>query len=276
MTDKQKQATAQTDLDLLVEASIAAGREALKFFRNDVKIWWKNEGSSPVTAADHAANDILHAMLRGARPGYGWLSEETDDDPARLAAENVFIVDPIDGTVAFLKSKPHFTICAAVVRDGRPIAGVVYNPILEECFTAREGAGAFRNGSAIHVGQRAEIEGCRMLGDKQMLAHAAWNTPPNRPWPPMAIETRSSIAYRAALVADNSFDAMLALSAKRDWDLAAADIILTEADGIMTAHDGAVFRYNRSGAIQPSVVAANPILHAKLLERVSHIKLPRQ
>jgi myo-inositol-1(or 4)-monophosphatase len=115
-----------------------------------------------------------------------------------------------------------------------------------------------------------------MLGDRQMLAHAAWNTPPNRAWPPMEIETRNSIAYRGALVADASFDAMLALSAKRDWDLAAADIILTEAGGIMTAHDGSVFRYNQPGAIQLSVIAANPILHAELLDRVSHIKLPRQ
>src|SRR6202000_2814699 len=107
-------------------------------------------------------------------------------------------------------SKPHFTICAAVVRNERPIAGVVYNPMLEECFTARAGVGAFRNGSAIPVGARAELEGCRMLGDKQMLAHAAWNTPPSRPWPAMEIETRSSIAYRMALVANGAFDAMLA------------------------------------------------------------------
>jgi len=263
------------DLTLLESSVREAGDIARKFFGGTYKRWSKDQGS-PVTEADLAVDRFLNERLRAARPNYGWLSEETDDDPARLEAESVFIVDPIDGTVAFLKGRPHFTICAAVVRDGRPIAGIVYNPILEECFTAREGAGAFRNGSAIHVGQRAEIEGCRMLGDKQMLAHAAWNTPPNRPWPPMVIETRSSIAYRAALVADASFDAMLALSAKRDWDLAAADIILTEAGGMMTAHDGAIFRYNRSGAIQLSVVAANPNLHAKLLERVSHIKLPRQ
>jgi myo-inositol-1(or 4)-monophosphatase len=114
-----------------------------------------------------------------------------------------------------------------------------------------------------------------MLSDKAMLAHEAWNTPPNRPWPPMEVETRSSIAYRMALVANGAFDAMLALSAKRDWDMAAADIIMTEAGGIATAHDGSVLIYNRPSAIQPSIVAAGPILHAKLLNRVSHIKLPR-
>ncbi len=261
------------DLELLVSSVREAGTIARKFFGGTYKSWSKAQGS-PVTEADLAVDRFLNERLREARPAYGWLSEETDDNPARVAAEAVFVVDPIDGTVAFLKGRPHFTICAAVVRDGRPVAGVVYNPISEECFAARAGAGAFRNDTAIHVGPRAEIEGGRMLGDRQMFAHAAWATPPNRPWPAMEIEARSSIAYRIALVADGSFDAMLALSAKRDWDLAAADIILTEAGGILTAHDGSVLRYNRTDALQPSVVGANPALHARLLERVAHVKLP--
>jgi myo-inositol-1(or 4)-monophosphatase len=262
-----------SDLELLESSVREAGAIARKFFGGSYKRWTKAQGS-PVTEADLAVDRFLSESLRAARPGYGWLSEETDDDPARLTADAVFVVDPIDGTIAFLKGRPHFTICAAVVRDGRPTAGVVYNPILEECFRAREGAGAFRNGVAVQVGRRACVEGCRMLGDRQMLAHPAWDVPPNRPWPPMEIETRSSIAYRLALVADNSFDAMLALSAKRDWDLAAAHVILTEAGGIATAHDGGVLRYNRPDALQPSVVGANPALHAALLERIAHIKLP--
>jgi myo-inositol-1(or 4)-monophosphatase len=260
------------DLKLLESSVREAGAIARKFFGGTYKRWSKAQGS-PVTEADLAVDRFLNERLRAARPDYGWLSEETDDDPARLAAGSVFIVDPIDGTVAFLKGRPHFTICAAVVWDGRPVAGVVYNPVSEECFAARAGAGAFCNGAAIHVGQRAEIEGCRMLGDREMFAHAAWNTPPNRPWPPMEVESRSSIAYRIVLVADASFDAMLALSAKRDWDLAAADIILTEAGGILTAHDGSILRYNRPDAIQSSGIGANPALHARLIERVAHIKL---
>jgi myo-inositol-1(or 4)-monophosphatase len=251
-----------------------AGKIARGFFGGSYKRWSKAQGS-PVTEADLAVDRFLRESLCAARPSYAWLSEETDDDPARLQAETVFVVDPIDGTVAFLKNKPHFTICAAIVHAGRPVAGVVYNPITEECFTARKDAGAMCNGVAIHVSPQTEIEGCRMLSDKAMLAHEAWNTPPNRPWPPMEVETRSSIAYRMALVANGAFDAMLALSAKRDWDLAAADIIMTEAGGIATAHDGSVLIYNRPSAIQPSIVAAGPILHAKLLNRVSHIKLPR-
>ncbi len=263
------------DLALLESTVREAGGIARGFFGGDYKRWSKAQGS-PVTEADLAVDRFLNERLRAARPTYGWLSEETDDDPARLAADTLFIVDPIDGTVAFLKARPHFTICAAAVHAGRPVAGVVYNPITEECFTARLGHGAFCNGAPIHVSARQDVEGCRMLADKAMFAHPAWREPPSIPWPPMEIETRSSIAYRMVLVANGAFDAMLALSAKRDWDLAAAEIVLAEAGGIVTTHDGAVLRYNRLDAVQPSVIGAGPALHAKLMERVAHLKLPRR
>ena len=265
---------ARADLDLLSVAVREAGSIARGFFGGSYKRWSKAQGS-PVTEADLAVDAFLKERLRAQRPDYGWLSEESEDDSKRLDHRTVFIVDPIDGTVAFLKGKPHFTICAAVVEDGRPLAGVVYNPINEEFFAARTGHGATCNGAAIHASARSELEGCRMLGDKQMLAHEAWETPPNRPWPAMEIETRSSIAYRLALVANGSFDCMMALSAKRDWDLAAADIVLSEAGGRATAHDGSALVYNRPAALQVSVVGAGPDLYPKLLERVSHIDLRR-
>ena len=261
------------DLALLASSVREAGKIARTFFGGSYKRWSKAQGS-PVTEADLAVDRFLNEQLRAARPAYGWLSEETDDDPARLDVATVFVVDPIDGTVAFMKNRPHFTICAAVVHQGRSVAGVVYNPISDEFFAAREGHGATRNDDSIRVSGRTEIEGCRMLGDKAMFAHRAWETPPNIPWPNMHIETRSSIAYRMALVAAGEFDAMLALSAKRDWDLAAADIVLSEAGGIATAHDGSSLQYNRAAAIQTSIVGAGPSLQAQLLKRVSHIELP--
>jgi myo-inositol-1(or 4)-monophosphatase len=175
-----------------------------------------------------------------------------------------------------MKNRPHFTICAGIVRDGIPVAGAVYNPITEESFTASLGQGAYLNGSQIHVSARADVEGCRMLGDRDMFAHKAWNDLPNIPWPQMHIESRNSIAYRMALVASGEWDAMLALSSKRDWDLAAAHIIVTEAGGIVTTHTGAALHYNRENTLKPSVVAAGPILQAKLLARVSHLDLPRR
>ena len=265
---------AAADLNLLEESVRAGGAIARGFFGGSYKKWDKSKGN-PVTEADLAVDAYLRETLCAARPDYGWLSEETTDDPARLKAEAVFVVDPIDGTIAFIKGRPHFTICAGIVVEGRPVAGAVYNPITEECFTARLGHGAFLNGTPIHPSGRETVEGCRMLADRAMLAHAAWNTPPNRTWPEMEIETRGSIAYRVVLVACGQFDAMLALSSKRDWDLAAADIIATEAGGLVTTHTGVTMRYNRESTLQPSVVAAGPKLHAELMARVSHLSLPR-
>ncbi|HVV64155.1 MAG TPA: 3'(2'),5'-bisphosphate nucleotidase CysQ [Rhizomicrobium sp.] len=266
---------AATDRALLESAVREAGDIARRYYGGAYRRWSKERGS-PVTEADLAIDAFLKQRLCAARPSYGWLSEESEDDGSRLTAQTIFAVDPIDGTVAFLKNRPHFTICAAVVHRRRPVAGAVYNPIAEECFTAHTGGGAFLNGAPIRVSARAELEGCSMLADKAMLTHPAWNAPPNRPWPEMRIETRNSIAYRLSLVAKGEFDAMMALSAKRDWDLAAGDIVLSEAGGMASAHDGAELMYNGADAIQPSIVGAGPKLHAALIARVGHIALPKR
>ena len=261
------------DLALIEQAARDAGAIARKYFGGSYKQWDKGKGQ-PVTEADLAIDKYLCETLRKALPEYGWLSEESKDDPARLNAEYTFVVDPIDGTVGFLKGKPQFTIAIAIVRDGAPIAGVVFNPITEECFAAQQGMGATLNGSALHVSAQQTIEGCKMLSSKSLLQHKAWDNPPITPWPPMDIETRSSIAYRMALVAGGGFDAMLALSTKCDWDLAAGDIIVREAGGRVSDHLGRTLRYNGTVPHQPSVVAAGPALHARLLEKLQHVRLP--
>src|ERR1700743_1661614 len=150
-----------------------------------------------------------------------------------------------------MKGRPHFTVCVAVVRGDRPIVGAVYNPMLDEFYAATDGGGATLNDKTIHVSSRDALEGCKMLGDRTMFVHPAWNEAPSRPWPPMEIETRNSIAYRMVLVASGAFDATLALSAKRDWDMAAADLIVREAGGIVTTQDGHIPPHNGDQATQP-------------------------
>lgn len=257
----------EADLALIVRAAREAGAIAKKYFGGSYKKWDKGAGE-PVTEADLAVDSFLSKTLRIARPGYGWLSEETADNPSRLERENVFVVDPIDGTIGFVKGKPQFTISIAVVRDGRPRAGAIFNPITEECFSAEEGKGAHLNGARIHVSARGEIEGCKMLATKALFTYPFWEQPPLSPWPPMEIETRSSIAYRMALVAAGQFDAMLALSTKHDWDLAAGDIIVREAGGRASDARGNDLRYNGPVPHQRSVVAAGPALHERLLEKM--------
>ena len=242
------------DLDLLENAVRTAGKIALKFFSGQYRRWNK-PGGSPVTEADLAVDHFLKEELCRARPDYGWLSEESPDDPARLMARRVFVVDPIDGTVAFMKGRPHFTICAAMVEHNRPLAGVVFNPARDECFSAALGQGARLNGTPIQTSGRTQIENSRILGNRQVFAG----------WPTVHVESFSSIAYRVALVAEGRFDAMISLTNKRDWDLAAADIILGEAGGRLVDGDGAPLVYNSPAAHQGATVAAGAGLIQPLL-----------
>ena len=257
------------DLDLIREAALAAGDLARRLRAEGLHVEWKSN-NTPVSNGDLAVDALLQDQLLDARPDYGWLSEETADSADRLSKRRLFVVDPIDGTFAYVKDKPWYTICIAVIDGERPSAAVIYAPELDELYEAVAGGGARLNGEPIASTSREALEACAMLGDKAMFAHPSWPTP----WPEMTIETRNSIAYRMALVASGQFDACLAPSGKHDWDVAAADLICTEAGALVTDHKGRGFRYNRPVPKQPALVCAGPCLHPLLLERVAHIELP--
>lgn len=257
-----------SDLALLKDAAIEAGKVALRVLSEGLEI--KNKpGGSPVTNGDLASNERLREILRPARADYGWLSEEDPDNDERLSAKRVFVIDPIDGTAAYLKRKDYWSVSIAIVENGRPVAGVVYAPSLDQLYEAAIGEGARLNGEVIQVAGRTEIAGCAMLGDAKMFAHSSWP----EPWPEMRIESRNSVAYRMCLVAAGEFDACLAPSRKMDWDLAAADLIVHEAGGLSTDHKGHRFVYNGKNPEQASLVCAGPALHPLLLRRLSHIEL---
>lgn len=258
------------DLILLEDAARAAGAVLMEWFAKGAKVF--NKGGTPVTEADHAANALLHTTLCGARPGYGWLSEESKDNDERLAAKRVFVVDPLDGTVSFIKRKDDFTVSLAVVEDGVPRVGVVFNPSRDEMFTATDGGGALLNGRLIKAGTPSAIEGCRMIAARDMFQHPAWS----QKWPDMAFQKIGSIAYRLALVACDRGDATVALSTKSEWDVAAGDVIAREAGVTVTDHTGAPFRYNRPSTHQISLLAAPEPLYAALAARLNPIKLPSQ
>lgn len=254
------------DHALLLTAVREAGEIARHYFGGEVRQWDKGD-DNPVSEADIAVNDHLHEQLMGARPDYGWLSEETEDDARRRQVERVWVIDPIDGTRAFLKGKPHFTVCAALVENGRPIAAAVYNPITEEFFDAVVDQGARLNGVRCSVSKTTALEGCKMLSHAPMFKHSSWPTP----WPEMELADRNSIAYRLVLVASGAWDAAITLSPKNDWDLAAADLIALEAGAKFTTHLGEGFQYNREDTIHRSVICAGPVLHEHLIARLDHI-----
>src|SRR5436190_9274200 len=138
----------KADLEVLRTAAVTAGIIGSSYFRRDLKTWTK-ENASPVSEADIVLDKFLHSALTTARPDYGWLSEESVDDFARLERRRVFVVDPIDGTRGFIKGEDSWTVSLAVVEDGVPVAGVVYAPARDEMYDAYAGGGARLNGAPL-------------------------------------------------------------------------------------------------------------------------------
>ena len=256
------------DLHLLRGAVKDAGKVALGFFRKVIAVKRKLDGSE-VSEADFAVDAALKTSLGAARPSYGWLSEETEDAAARLERRFVWMVDPIDGTNAFLRHIPEWTISAALVENGLPVLGAVYNPATLEFFHAIRGEGAFLNDQPISVTGRSDLSGSLIIASGGLFKKRIWQSP----WPEVETRWVNSVAYRLARVAQGRADATLSLSAKSEWDLAAGVLLVEEAGGSATDHRGQSFVFNRPVPRFTSLVAAPPRLHAKLIERTSCIDL---
>ena len=219
------------DLALLRDAARQAGAIPLSYFRKNPEVWIK-EGDSPVTEADIAVDRYLQETLLAARPDYGWLSEETVDNPDRLTARRTFVVDPIDGTRAFVAGRDMWCVSVAVVEEGRSIAGVLDCPALEEIYEAAPGLGASCNGKRLAVspgGDKPVIGGPKWMADAlDATLRSSMTMHGHIP----------SLAYRLAMVADGRLDATFVKPDSHDWDIAAARLILSEAGGLLVDREG--------------------------------------
>ena len=255
----------ENDLALLQEAAQAAGRIAERFWRQDLRVWDKAGHQGPVTEADLAIDRMLRARLTEARPGYGWLSEETEDDPGRLMARHVFVVDPIDGTRAFVEGDPSFSHALAITDGAAVVAAVVYLPMHGKFYAARRGAGATLNGHPIRASGRERLEGASMLTARPALDPEHWTGAPPR----VRRSLRPSLAYRLCLVGEGRYDALLTIRDSWDWDTAAGSLIATEAGACVTDRSGAALRFNTEKPVSAGVVAAPPALHAEMIGRLA-------
>ena len=244
--------------DRLAVAVREAGVLALKTFRANPKSWIKGK-SSPVSEADLAVDALLRERLLAIRDA-GWLSEETEDHPARLQKAEVWVVDPIDGTRAYLAGSPDWTISVALVRSGRPVAAALYAPVTDELFLSRIGEGATLNDVPIHASSGDELAGARFSGAKRRLDSLAAIEP--------RIETRArvpSLALRLARVASGALDGTFTAPNSHDWDLAAADLLVHEAGGALTTLTGQSLVYNRANPMHAALLAAGRQRHAVLV-----------
>ena len=195
-----------------------------------------------------------------ARPEYAWLSEETEDSPERLEADRVFIVDPIDGTRAFVAGQRTFAHSLAIAENGRVTAGVVYLPLRDKLYAAEAGCGATFNGQPVQVTMPEKMDGATVLAARPNFEPKHWYGGT----PPIKRHFRSSLAYRLSLVGEGRFDAMLTLRDSWEWDIAAGAFIAQEAGATVTDRRSEPLRFNSAVAKTRGVLVAGEALHRDL------------
>jgi myo-inositol-1(or 4)-monophosphatase len=256
------------DAALLIETVRDAGMLALGMFRTELRNWTKGK-SSPVSEADIAANDLLQGRLSSATPDYGWLSEESADDVARLDRRRVWVVDPIDGTRAFLAGHEDWCVSVALVEGTVPVLGAVFAPVSGEMFFAARGAGATLNGQPIHATTGTRLDPARIVGPKPLVQRLGDILEPGEQHPRIG-----SLALKICRAAEGRLDVAFAGGQSHDWDLAAADVIVHEAGGTMTALTGDVIVYNRPNVQHETLVAAGRERHERIVEHFRRHPLP--
>ncbi|SEP59497.1 myo-inositol-1(or 4)-monophosphatase [Faunimonas pinastri] len=249
-------------LNVMVKAASKAGRNLARDFGEVENLQVSRKGPADfVSAADRRAEDIIRTELEHARPGYSFLMEESGatagEDP-----QHRWIVDPLDGTTNFLHGIPDFCISIALESQGKIRAGLIYNPVRDELFTAERGGGAFMNNRRIRVANRMHLADCVIGTGIPHLGrgdHGLFLKELAKSMPALAGVRRSgAAALDLAYVAAGRFDGFWERDLK-PWDMAAGILLIREAGGFVSDMEGRDDMLN-SGHI----VAGNESIHRQL------------
>lgn len=240
----------EREYQVLTAAIREAGAEALRFAKDGFQIYTKPD-HSPVTSADHAVNDILMDRLLGQFPHDGWLSEETPDTAARLETPRVWVIDPIDGTKAYIRREPEFCISVALVEDTQPILAAIFNPSTNELYTAARGQGLHLNGAPVSCNESAAHQ-------RLTVAMSPWELHSGRfksVEPHITSRPTRSIAWAMALAASGTIHGVMTLEPENEWDVAAGTLLLEEAGGSARDGSGSPLRFNRPTPRYQGIIA---------------------
>lgn len=246
----------EKELSAVCKTAREAGKLILDIYnRVDIGIEYKKD-SSPVTEADRLADGCIIASLRSQFPGIPFLTEESADTGQRLGTEYCFIVDPLDGTKEFIKRNGEFTVNIALCRNGKIVAGAVFLPVTGQLYYASEGNGSFleENGNVqrLHVSSRKEnprlaVSRSHRTDEEEKLIRELGITE--------VIEAGSSL--KGCLVAKGDAEMYYRYGNTMEWDVAAMQIIVEEASGIMRHMDGSEIIYNKKEPLNRSFYAKN-------------------
>lgn len=249
------------NLEAVVAATREVGDMALARWRGEGKgvTVWNKSPDNPVSDVDLAVDARLKAVLGAIAPDAGWLSEETADDPARLACRAMWCVDPIDGTRDFVRGRPGWAVSVALVVDRTPLLGVLYAPARDELWVAERGRGATRNGLDLIASQRPDFSGARVPTDSLPRIDSDL----------VMVAKPNSIALRMAMVAADEADLVATLRWGYEWDVAAAALIAAEAGACVSDAFGAPLAFNTPRAQAFGVIASSAGIHAAAVARLA-------
>ncbi len=243
-----------------VDALFEAG-EIAKKFKKKILVNYKSR-NQPVTNADIEIDNFLRTFFQKKTPSFGWVSEESTDDFSRFKTDYFWCLDPIDGTRSYISGKPEYAISLALIHGNRPILAYIYNPETKELFSAKENNGAFCNKKKIFVNENDNIISLKYaVSSSEIKSLMKYNF-----FDKENIIKMGSIAYKVALVAKGKIDVAISFTKKNDWDLAASDLILTEAGGSLKKINGDKILYNSKQMKIDSVLASNNQLTKNLCD----------
>lgn len=247
-------------LEDTIEITRAAGAAIMDFYQSAFDVTDKAP-DNPVTDADFAADTLLRERLMERLPEAGWLSEETKDSRDRLDKKLVWVVDPLDGTIEFTKSIPEFSVSVALVEDGRPLLGVIYNPASAELYAALRGGGVLLNGAPARVSHRRELHGARVDASRSEVNRGEFE-----PFTDLVhIKIVGSIAYKLARVAAGQSDATWSRGPKNEWDICAGVLLVQEGGGQVANLDDEPFLFNRPKTLVNGIIADNGAIHDEVI-----------
>ena len=260
------------EMDLAIKAAIEAGNKILEIYQNDYEISTKND-DSPITDADLRSNEVIKKILSQAE--HDILSEEDKDDLARLSQEMIWIIDPLDGTSDFIDKTGEFTVMIALIKNKKPILGVIGWPTEKTLFVAQKGRGAFRfsndQWSKISVTKISDIPKCRTVGSRHHLSDKEKSFIEK-----LGIEDFTSIgsSLKVGKISSGEAEVYITTTNKmKEWDSAASYCIISEAGGKMTDMSGNDLTYNNEDVYhQNGILVTNGLIHDKIVEEFKKLE----
>lgn len=251
------------EFKVLLHAMQDAG-DAIKELQRAERVIATKKNNDIVTKADLLINEILRTRLAQHFPDDGWLSEENVDDKSRLLCDRVWIVDPIDGTREFTNGVPEYAISVALVENGQPIIGAIYNPATQEFFHAEKGAGAWLENTRLHCRRSCDANRLTLLASRSEYARGEWDKFAGK----HELKALGSIAYKMALIASGKADATFSLGPKNEWDIAAGVLLVEEAGGVVTNKHGAKIIFNQENVLVDGIVATAKEVNSEILRLI--------